>query len=287
MIGYHRPSTIDEALELRARHDVQVLAGGTDVYPAFATRRAWGDPSHKDVLDISAIGTLRGISEEADHWRLGALATWTDLIRAQLPPCFDGYQNAARSVGGAQIQNRGTLAGNICTASPAGDGIPCLMTLDARVELTSLRGIRVLPITDFITGYRSTATMNDEIVTALLVPKSNGQGGFLKLGARRYLVISIVMVAAVIDAGDDGRIRAARLAVGSCSAVACRLQSLEDALVGQWLRDAGEVVVADHLAALTPRDDVRGSGHYRHDAALTLVRDVLAGLASGVVRRAA
>ncbi len=286
MIDYCRPSTLTEALFIRAARDVQVLAGGTDVYPAFATMRAWGDPAHRDVLDISAIGTLRGISVEPERWRLGALTTWTDLIRADLSPLFDGYRTAAREVGGVQIQNRGTLVGNICTASPAGDGIPCLLTLDAEVELTSLRGVRVVPIADFITGYRATATAPDEIVTALLVPKSTGHGRFLKLGARKYLVISIVMVAAVIEV-EDGVISAARLAVGSCSAVAQRLPLLEHAVVGQSLDYAAEVVAADHLAGLQPIDDIRSTGSYRQDAALTLVRDVLAGFGERATRRAA
>jgi xanthine dehydrogenase small subunit len=286
MTDYHRPTTLDEALAIRAARDVQVLAGGTDVYPAFATRRAWGDPAHRDVLDISALADLRGISEQADHWRLGALSTWTDLIRADLPPLFDGYRMAAREVGGVQIQNRGTLVGNICTASPAGDGIPCLLTLNAKVELTSLRGVRVPPIGDFITGYRATATAPDEIVTALLVPKSAGSGRFQKLGARKYLVISIVMVAAVLEA-DDGMIRMARLAVGSCSAVAQRLTVLEQALQGTRLGDAADVLAPHHLADLRPIDDVRGTGGYRQDAALTLVRDVLAGFGTDAARRAA
>lgn len=286
MIGYHRPATLREALAIRAAHDVQVLAGGTDVYPAFATRRAWGEPAHKDVLDISGISGLRGIAEQAGHWRLGALTTWTDLIRANLPPLFDGYRLAAGEVGGVQVQNRGTLVGNICTASPAGDGIPCVLALDASVELTSQRGVRVLPVADFITGYRATAMAADEIVTALLVPMSAGQGRFLKLGARKYLVISIVMIAAVIEA-DEGVITTARLAVGSCSAVAQRLLALESALKGQRLAYAPEIVTGSHLSHLRPIDDVRATGAYRQDAALTLVRDVLAGFATDLVRRVA
>ncbi|MGL4440080.1 MAG: FAD binding domain-containing protein [Bosea sp. (in: a-proteobacteria)] len=285
-LQYHRPTTLAEALAFRAAHDVQVLAGGTDVYPAYATRRAWGDPVHRDVLDISGLSELRGISEHADHWRLGALTTWTDLIRADLPPLFDGYRMAAREVGGVQIQNRGTLVGNICTASPAGDGIPCLLTLDAKVELVSQRGTRLLPLSDFIMGYRATATASDEIVTALLVPKADGQGRFLKLGARKYLVISIVMVAAVIEA-HDGVISTARLAIGSCSAVAQRLTMLEQALCGQRLMDAAELLTADHLSALRPIDDIRSTGSYRQNAALTLTRDVLVGFGADAGRRAA
>ena len=139
MARYHRPTTLEDALAIRAGEDVTVLAGGTDVYPAKAARAGWGDMRHADILDISALPGLRGIAEEAAGWRIGALTTWTDLIRAELPPLFDGLKLAAREVGGVQIQNRGTLAGNICTASPAGDGAPNLLALDASVELASRR----------------------------------------------------------------------------------------------------------------------------------------------------
>ena len=137
-----------------------MLAGGTDVYPAKAARAGWGDMRHADILDISAVPGLRGIAEDAAGWRIGALTTWTDLIRADLPPLFDGLKLAAREIGGVQIQNRGTLAGNICTASPAGDGAPNLLALDAHVELASRQGRRVVPMARFhrrLSPHRSAA----------------------------------------------------------------------------------------------------------------------------------
>lgn len=285
---YFRPTSLAEALAIRAEHDVTVLAGGTDVYPVRTARRAWGDPSHKDVLDLSAVPGLRGPTEEPGHWRLGALTTWSDLARADLPPLFDGYRRAARAVGGAQVQNLGTLAGNIVTASPAGDGVPNLLALEAEVELASRTGTRTLPFSAFTTGYRQTALRPDEIVTALVVPKLDGaRSTFLKLGARTYLVISIAMVAAVVATGPDGRIVSARIAVGACSAVAQRLGALEAALIGVPLAEAAGLVAAEHLAPLTPIDDVRASAAYRLAAAGTLVRDALAELASPQTRRAA
>jgi CO/xanthine dehydrogenase FAD-binding subunit len=137
MLAYHRPGTLQEALAIRASGDVMVLAGGTDVYPAKAARTAWGDMRHKDVLDISRLADLRGIVEAGAHWRIGALTTWSELIAADLPSLFDGLKLAAKEVGGAQIQNRGTIVGNVCTASPAGDGLPNLLALDADIELAS------------------------------------------------------------------------------------------------------------------------------------------------------
>lgn len=288
MVAYHRPRTLAEALDIRAERDVVVLAGGTDVYPARTGRLAWGDPRHAPVLDITGVPGLRAIEETEAAYRFGCLVTWTDLARADLPPLFDGWRRAARAVGGIQVQNRGTLVGNVCTASPAGDGIPNLMALDATVELASRAGTRQVPIGAFFTGYRATVCRPDEIVTALIVPRLGGaRGAFRKLGARRYLVISIAMVAGVIATGSDGRIATARIAVGACSAVARRLGSLEAALVGVSPGEAARVVTPGHLDVLAPIDDIRASAAFRVSAALTLTRDLFADLAADQTRRAA
>jgi CO/xanthine dehydrogenase FAD-binding subunit len=273
---YVRPSRLEEALSALARPHV-VLAGGTDFYPARVGRAI-----DEDILDIGAIAELRGISTMAGGWRLGATTTWSELIEADLPPLFDGLKQAAREVGGRQIQNAGTLVGNLCNASPAADGVPGLLTLDAEVEIASRAGTRRLPLSQFITGVRRTALIPGELVVAIHIPKSarETRSAFLKLGARRYLVISIAMAAATIEI-VDGRIAAARLAVGACSAVAQRLPALEAALLGAPVDGhlAGLVDPA-HLAPLAPIDDIRGSAGYRGDSVLVLLRRLLAGFAS-------
>lgn len=273
---YVRPSRLEEALSALARPHV-VLAGGTDFYPARVGRAI-----DEDILDIGAIAELRGISTTAGGWRLGATTTWSELIEADLPPLFDGLKQAAREVGGRQIQNAGTLVGNLCNASPAADGVPGLLTLDAEVEIASRAGTRRLPLSQFITGVRRTALIPGELVVAIHIPKSarETRSAFLKLGARRYLVISIAMAAATIEI-VDGRIAAARLAVGACSAVAQRLPALEAALLGAPVDGhlAGLVDPA-HLAPLAPIDDIRGSAGYRGDSVLVLLRRLLAGFAS-------
>ena len=290
MLTYHRPANLDEALAIRAAGDVMVLAGGTDVYPAKASRSAWGDMRHKDVLDISRLAELRGMSADGGHWRIGALVTWSELMAAELPALFDGLKLAAKDVGGVQIQNRGTIAGNLCTASPAGDGLPNLLALEAEIELSGVGGTRRVAMGDFLTGYRQTVCRADEIVTAILVPKPRGgevRSHFLKLGARRYLVISIAMVAGVVEVGADGRISNARLAIGACSAVPQRLPALEARLIGAALTAAAGLALPEHVAHLQPIDDIRASADYRRHAALMLVRDLLADLARGGERRAA
>jgi CO/xanthine dehydrogenase FAD-binding subunit len=272
MPAYARPTRIDDALKLLARGGRTVLAGGTDFYPARV-----GKALNDDVLDITALAELRGIAEQSDQWRIGAAATWSEVIEANLPPMFDCLKLAAREVGGQQIQNTGTVAGNLCNASPAADGVPPLLALDASVELASTGGVRALPLAQFIIGPRKTVLAPNEIVTAILVPKTAhaAKSGFLKLGARKYLVISIAMAAAVIE-HEAGIVRAARIAVGACSPVAKRLPELERQLVGKrfdaHLADSVESV---HLGALSPIDDLRGTATYRIEAVQVLLRRLL------------
>lgn len=276
MAAYTRPIRLGEALAILERERPRVLAGGTDLY-------ASPDASLADraVLDLTAVGELRGIRETKTGWRIGGAATWTAVFEAPLPVYFDALRQAAREVGGVQIQNTGTVAGNLCNASPAADGVPPLLALDASVELASRKETRSLRLQDFILGPRKTALRDDEILVAITVPKPAGPASsrFLKLGARRYLLISIAMVAVAVELRGKA-IGSARIAVGACSPVARRLPELEAALIGRPLAPAiGEVPQAGHFAALSPIDDVRATGEYRREAALELVRRALRELA--------
>ena len=270
---YSRPKTLDAALHALARNEGQILSGGTDFFPALGDR-----PAHDRVIDISGLTEIKGIAIEADHIRIGGLTTWSQLVATPLPRCFDGLKSAAREIGGIQIQNRGTVGGNLCNASPAADSVPPLLALDAGVELVSAVGTRRVSLADFIVGNRKTVRRPDEILANVIVPRTvdDAASAFLKLGARRYLVISIVMVAAVVKTDNAGHVTDARIAVGSCSAVARRLTLLERALVGVPARNGlGATTLAEHLAQLSPINDVRATATYRNDAALTLVGRVL------------
>jgi CO/xanthine dehydrogenase FAD-binding subunit len=271
MGDYLRPASLKEALEALAR-PCTVLAGGTDFYPARVGRAV-----DENVLDITAIAALRGIEAAPEGWRLGATTTWSELIETPLPPLFDGLKQAAREVGGRQIQNAGTLAGNLCNASPAADGVPPLLALGAEVELAGRAGARRLALSAFLTGNRRTVLAPGELLVAIHVPKPSrsARSAFLKLGARRYLVISIAMAAATLEI-EDGRVGAARIAVGACSAVAQRLPALEATLTGAPIdRSLADRVDTAHLAPLSPIDDVRASAVYRNDAVVTLLRRLL------------
>jgi len=266
---YFRPNSLQDALDVLADTRATILAGGTDVFPALGDR-----PLSGPVLDISGLAEIRGIQFTPQHIVFGARTTWTEVIAATLPRGFDGFKAAAREVGSVQIQNAGTIAGNLCNASPAADGVAALLALDAEVTLTSRSNSRSLPLSEFILGNRKTARRPEELLTSIRVPRriENALSTFLKLGARRYLVISIVMVAANLVVDPAGEIREALICVGSCSAAALRLPELEHALIGRPARPGlHRVVNAGHLAKLSPIDDVRATAEYRRDAALTLV----------------
>lgn len=270
MLDYDRPTALPDALRILSGGDRLVLAGGTDVYPATKAQAL-----KRPVLDISAVETLRGITRSEDGMRIGACTTWSDIIAADLPPAFDALKLAAVEVGARQIQNVATIAGNLCNASPAADGVPPLLVLDAEVEMASVRGTRRVLLTDFITGVRRTVLQDDEMVTALHVPENSlgGRASFLKLGARKHLVISIAMIAARIDA-SDGVVTNVGLSVGSCSAVAVRLDAVEADLFGRPAEPGLSAHIADAAVAdaLSPIDDVRASASYRTHAAAELVR---------------
>jgi len=268
-----RPDSLVEALDVLASSNATILAGGTDLFPAFNGSQLQGP-----VLDISAIAELKGIRFTPDAVAIGGRCTWSEILTAPLPRGFDGLRAAAREIGSIQIQNTATVAGNICNASPAADGVAALLALDAAVTLTSRSGSRTLPLSHFIHGNRKTARQPHEILTAIRVPRcwDAAASSFLKLGARRYLVISIVMVAGNLVISPDGRIQRAAICVGACSPKAIRLTELESALVGQAADSSlTEMLRSNHFSGLSPIDDVRATAVYRQEAAETLVRRTL------------
>jgi CO/xanthine dehydrogenase FAD-binding subunit len=268
-----RPGTLDEALHTLAHTRATILSGGTDLFPAFTGGQLKGP-----ILDISGINELKGIRTSQDFFHIGARVTWSEFLAAPLPRGFDGLRAAAREIGSIQIQNQATIAGNICNASPAADGVAALLALDAEITLASHAGTRNLPLGEFVQGNRKTARRPDEILTSIRIPRrwQDAATSFLKLGARRYLVISIVMVAANLLIDENHRIREAAICVGSCSAKATRLTELENALVGATIDSSSlRIVNAEHFSPLSPIDDIRATATYRQEAAQTLVRRAL------------
>lgn len=271
MLSYARPSDLNETLGLAAR-GYGVLAGGTDLYP----RAGWGLAG--DVVDITSVRGLQGISFD-EGLRIGACTTWSAIAEASLPPALHALQQAARQVGGRQVQNTGTVGGNICHASPAADGIPPLLALLAEVEFAGLHGTRRIPLAQCLIGSRKLALTPGEILVAVHIPAAalQGRSAFAKLGARSHLVISIAM-AAVRLVTEHGQITQAAVAVGACGPVACRLPGLEASLIGQSM---AKVKIEPILIRpnLSPIDDIRATSTYRASAAVTLIRRLCAELA--------
>ncbi len=263
-------NALQEILQQLATGPAVIIAGGTDYYPALGDR-----PPPQNTVDISQAPELQKIEFINGTLRIGAGVTWTQLIHAKLPAALDALRSAGESVGSIQIQNAATVVGNICNASPAADGVPPLLALDAKIELTSASSTRVLPLDQFICGVRKTARRTDELVTAIHIPSIDNaaKSYFYKLGSRSYLVISIAMIALNMTLDESGRIINIRIAVGSCSAVAQRLTALETALTNQRLQadNISALIVTEHLSCLTPIDDIRGTKTYR----LQAVREIL------------
>lgn len=265
-MDYLRPKTVDEALAALAS-GARALAGATDLYPLAGVRL------EGKLVDLADLPGFSGISQISTGLRIGACCSWTTIAEADLPPALLALQQAALQIGGRQVQNAGTIAGNICNASPAADGVPPLLALQAGVEVQSPGSKRVLPLEEFILGPRKVVLVAGELVTAILIPQSAlaGRSAFQKLGARAHLVISIASAAVrLVTEGDQ--ITQAFVAVGSCSPVARRVPSIEAALCGSILGAATRVDPAEVAAALSPIDDIRATAEYRRETAAELIR---------------
>jgi CO/xanthine dehydrogenase FAD-binding subunit len=273
-VDYRRAADLKDAVSLRQQMGYPFVAGGTDIYPAIENGVRF-----PGLIDVSKVDALGGsIRREGNDWFIPALATWTDVVEAVLPAQFDSLKQAASEVGGRQIQNAGTVAGNICNASPAADGIPALMAMDARVLIAGPSGEREVSLESFVLGNRKTDLNEGEILCAVKVPARGNRtaSAFRKLGARRYLVISIVMAAATLECDSAGKITFAGISVGACAARALRLRGWEAALRGRQVGDIESVEITPaFLSPLTPMDDIRGTREYRKHAASVLVRETL------------
>ena len=270
-----RPATLTEALALSAK-GYRVLAGGTDLYPAA------GASLRGDFIDLTTLADLHGITHAKDPQigglHIGACTTWSAVAEASLPPALIAVQQAALVVGGRQIQNAGTIGGNLCNASPAADGIPPLLVLDAEVEVISAKGTRRAQLKNWLLGPHRVDLRDGEILAAILVPEAalRGRSAFVKLGARSHQVISIAMVAVRIVA-HNGKIAEARVAVGACAPTARRLPAVESALIGASRSDAAfRVSESDVAPGLSPLDDIRATAAYRIAAATELIRRAVA-----------
>ena len=272
-MNYFQPNDLNSALDvLQNNSDLTIAAGCTDLFPI--TNNMSLD---KNILDITNIKSIKGFQFNSKETKIGSATTWTDIINENLPSCYDMLKACAKEVGSIQIQNLGTIGGNICNASPAADSIPCLLALDAKLELSSANNQRIIPIDEFILGSRKTKLEQGEILTSIIIPKEkeNGSSSFRKIGARKYLVISISMVACRILISNN-IIEDISISVGSCSEVAKRIFSIERQLIKKDINeDIFNQVDFSQLKEISPITDIRSTHVYRLKASQSLIKDVV------------
>ena len=255
-----RPDSLDEALALlRDEAPLMPLAGCTDVYVLLN----FGTLVPRRFLDLQKLEELRHIEQRGDVLSIGALASYSAIIgSADVQRELPMLVAAAREIGGVQIQNRGTLGGNIANGSPAGDSLPVLAAADAVLVLRSADGERRVPINDFYVGYRASVLRADELIVAIEVPRLDGAQWFRKVGTRAAQAISKVVMGAV-------RGPRLRVALGSVAATVVRLPRTEAALA-----DGGDIEEAARVLReeIAPIDDIRSTGEYRSRVAANLLR---------------
>jgi CO/xanthine dehydrogenase FAD-binding subunit len=266
---------VDEALALKAEHpDAVPIAGGTDVMVElnFDVRRP---PA---LLDLGQVASLAEWRRENGHVRLGAAVPYSKIV-TELADLLPGLAMASRTVGSPQIRNRGTVGGNLGSASPAGDAHPPLVAVDAVVEVASVRGVRTVPAREFFLGPKRSALEPDELITAVMVPAAMGPQQFAKVGTRNAMVIAVCSFAVSLDL--DGR--TVGTGIGSAGPTPLRAREAEEFAAAElpWdtreplpdsvSRAFGQLVAA----AARPIDDVRGSAAYRKHALSVLARRTL------------
>jgi CO/xanthine dehydrogenase FAD-binding subunit len=264
-----RATTLPQALELRARHKgSRVLAGGTDIMVDLE----FGIRMPNRLLDIWGVDEIRGVRKHGSRLWIGALTTFTELITspvavAEVPSLVE----AARTVGALQIQNRGTLGGNLGNASPAGDTLPVLLTLEAVIEVASRdRGSRFIPVHQFFVAYRRIRLDDDELITGVWLPgrDADDHTHYRKVGTRSAQAISKVVFAGRLRIVDQV-VQEARIAFGSMAAIPIRCTHVEEALVGRPVDPKVALLLPKDLE---PIDDIRSTGIYRLKVGQNLIR---------------
>jgi CO/xanthine dehydrogenase FAD-binding subunit len=253
------PRNLAEALALKAqRPTARPIAGGTDLMVELNFDRSRPEA----ILDLGRVEELRGWSRDNGVVRLGAALTYAEAMAGELAERMPALAEASRTVGSPQIRNRGTIGGNLGTASPAGDALPPLLVAGAEVELVSVRGERRLPLSDFLVGPKRSALAADELIRAVRVVPTGARQTFMKIGPRNAMVIAVASLALVVDPERDE----VRAAYGSAAPTARMV-----------LAPMGEHAdLPDRVAAhCSPIDDVRGTAAYRRHALRVLVRRAL------------
>ena len=272
----HSPQTVGEVYQLLGTRAeaLSVIAGGTDLMVLMNARKL----DAREFLDIWGVDELRGISDEGPSLRIGALTTYSQLIQSPLIQQYaPALVAASRTIGAVQIQNRGTIGGNIVNASPAGDSLPVLAASDADVEIGSIRGSRRVPFSEFYKGYRQTVLQPDELVLNVSLPKlkADEHDFFIKVGTRRAQAISKVVMSARAQS-VDGLIESIRIGIGSVAPTVIRARDTEALLAGRPIsRGLIEKARLEIAREIKPINDLRSTEHYRRVVTANLLARLL------------
>jgi len=268
MVNGYRPTTITEALQIRRNQDVVPYAGGTDWMIA-------RDDS-KTLLFLNGITQLKEVEEDKDGIYIGSACTYAELLKSDMVPQV--LKEAIIGIASPAIRNAGTIGGNICNASPAGDTLPILYALDAELIISTMDSTEVIGIEDFITGPKKNILGKDELIEQIMIPKKGAYSYYYKkIGARKADAISKLSFVGIFDE-ENGVITKAACAFGAVGPTVVRSKEIESMLVGKTMKEATEIkqeIINKYSEKIRPIDDQRSTALYRKTVALNLLQDFL------------
>ena len=270
MSMFYQPLTTEEALECLAKENTMACAGGTNLY----VDRRHGKFLDKDYVSLDKLCNLKKVTADTSFWHIGSMVNFASAEKLEMPGA-ECFTKASSEVGAPQIRNRGTVGGNIISASPAADTVPALIALDAKVVLKSMTGERTVALTEFMKGPGKTDLKSGELMTEIIVPKGTGHSVFSKVGKRNALAIAICNQAVYMET-ENGKVKEIRIAMGSVAPTAVRAKSAEALLLGtdkatlesvEFRKSLKEALLQD----ICPIDDVRATKEYRQSVAFRML----------------
>ena len=273
-VEYMAPSSLKEAFHLLKEYqsEARLLAGGTDLIPKMKKRAITAEI----IIDLNRIPGLAGIEIRGDRLHIRGLTRLAEIKES--PLVKEKAPALAQAIGlmaSPPIRNRATIAGNLCTASPAADTAPPLLVLDALVKMESIRGERIVPLSEFFLGPEKTVMRPDEILTEVIIPVQEGNSAFMKLGRRKAFTLAVVSAAAFART-RKGKFEEVRVALGAVAPIPMRGRKVEEALKGSEVNEQKIVQAAERVREeVSPITDVRASAEYRKDMAYVLTKRIL------------
>ena len=275
MVKHFIPSSLQEALEILNSEQVEIIAGGTDL---MVQRRKWANtvPQFAQTMNIINVPELSYIEAKNNKLHIGSTASLTDVLKHSDTP--ELLKKTIEVIASPALRNIGTIAGNIGNASPAGDTLPILYVLNAKVVLQSLQSSRTVPIEEVITGPRRTIIQSNELIKEIIIPLENFTSTtFVKVGGRKADAISKISFTGAVSV-EDNTIVDIRIAFGAVGPVIIRDREIENSMIdmkSDQIKDKLDVILDSYSEIITPIDDQRSNKEYRKHVALNLLMDFL------------